>query len=80
MAGRTAQPAIPADIHYWAAPAQSLVQYIPSPNSPQAVYSTSAYNQVLNDTKLGVRDGQARQTESSRVLSSGLHIFNLSRR
>jgi outer membrane receptor protein involved in Fe transport len=39
----------------WSAPAQSLLQYIPSPNSPQSLFSTSADNQILNDTKIGER-------------------------
>ena len=39
----------------WSAPARSLLQYIPAPNVPGNVFSTSAYNQVLNDDKVGQR-------------------------
>ena len=39
----------------WSAPAQNLLKYIPSPNLPQNVFSTSAYNQILSDNKIGER-------------------------
>jgi hypothetical protein len=35
----------------WSAPAQHLLQYIPVPNNPNGTFSTSAYNQTLNDDK-----------------------------
>ena len=35
----------------WSAPAQHLLQYIPAPNNPNGTFSTSAYNQTLNDDK-----------------------------
>jgi hypothetical protein len=35
----------------WSAPAQKLLQYIPSPNVGTSSYSTSSYDQVLNDGK-----------------------------
>jgi hypothetical protein len=39
----------------WSAPAQSLLRYIPAPNLPGGVFSTSAYDQILNDDKVGER-------------------------
>jgi hypothetical protein len=39
----------------WSAPAQNLMKYIPAPNLPGSVFSTSAYNQILNDDKIGER-------------------------
>ena len=39
----------------WSAPAANLLKYIPSPNLPNNVFSTSAYNQLLHDNKLGER-------------------------
>ena len=39
----------------WSAPAQSLLQYIPAPNLPRGVFSTSAYDQILSDDKIGER-------------------------
>jgi hypothetical protein len=39
----------------WSAPALSLLKYIPSPNLPGNVFSTSAYNQILHDDKIGER-------------------------
>jgi hypothetical protein len=39
----------------WSAPAQHLLQYIPAPNQPGNVFSTSAYNQTLNDNKGALR-------------------------
>jgi hypothetical protein len=35
----------------WSAPAQNLLKYIPVPNNPNATYSTSSYNQTLQDDK-----------------------------
>jgi hypothetical protein len=39
----------------WSAPAVNLLKYIPAPNLPGNVFSTSAYNQILNDDKIGER-------------------------
>lgn len=39
----------------WSAPAANLLKYIPTPNAGPAVFSTSAYNQILHDDKLGER-------------------------
>jgi hypothetical protein len=39
----------------WSAPALSLLKYIPAPNLPGNVFSTSAYNQILHDDKIGER-------------------------
>jgi hypothetical protein len=39
----------------WSAPAVNLLKYIPAPNLPGNVFSTSAYNQRLNDNKIGER-------------------------
>jgi hypothetical protein len=39
----------------WSAPALALLKYIPTPNLPGDVFSTSAYNQILNDDKIGER-------------------------
>ncbi len=39
----------------WSAPALALLKYIPAPNAGSNVFSTSAYNQVLNDDKIGER-------------------------
>jgi hypothetical protein len=38
----------------WSVPAQRMLQYIPSPNSANG-FSTSAYNQTLQDDKTGLR-------------------------
>jgi hypothetical protein len=35
----------------WSAPAQHLLQYIPTPNNANGTFSTSAYNQTLQDDK-----------------------------
>jgi hypothetical protein len=35
----------------WSAPATNLLQYIPAPNNPNGTFSTSAYNQTLQDDK-----------------------------
>jgi hypothetical protein len=44
----------------WSAPAKALLQYIPTPGA-NGQYSTSAYNQTLNDNKGALRlDAQAR--------------------
>jgi hypothetical protein len=39
----------------WSAPALSLLKYIPAPNLPGNVFSTSADNQILHDDKIGER-------------------------
>jgi hypothetical protein len=39
----------------WSAPAQHLLQYIPAPNLPGDVFSTSAHNQALRDDKGAMR-------------------------
>jgi len=39
----------------WFAPAMSLLKYIPQPNLPGNVFSTSAYNEILHDDKIGER-------------------------
>ncbi len=39
----------------WSAPALNLLKYIPAPNLPGNVFSTSAYNQILHDDKIGER-------------------------
>ncbi len=39
----------------WSAPAQNLLKYIPTPNLPGSLFSTSANNQILNDEKIGER-------------------------
>ncbi len=35
----------------WSAPATNLLKYIPGPNNSNGTFSTSAYNQTLNDDK-----------------------------
>jgi hypothetical protein len=35
----------------WSAPAKNLLQYIPAPNNANGTFSTSAYNQALQDDK-----------------------------
>jgi hypothetical protein len=45
----------------WSAPALALLKYIPTPNLPGNVFSTSAYNQILDDDKIGERvEGNTR--------------------
>ena len=39
----------------WSAPARNLLQYIPAPNLPGNLFSTSAYNQILRDDKAAAR-------------------------
>jgi hypothetical protein len=39
----------------WSAPALRLLQYIPAPNLSGNVFSTSAYNEILHDDKIGER-------------------------
>jgi hypothetical protein len=39
----------------WSAPALALLKYIPTPNVGSNLFSTSAYNQILNDDKIGER-------------------------
>ncbi len=35
----------------WSAPAKNLLQYIPLPNAPNNIFTTSAYNETLRDDK-----------------------------
>jgi hypothetical protein len=35
----------------WSAPSTNLLKYIPAPNNPNGTFSTSSYNQTLNDDK-----------------------------
>ena len=45
----------------WSGPAQSLLQYIPSPNTGANTFATSASDQTLRDDKAGIRvDGKTR--------------------
>jgi len=45
----------------WAAPAASLLPYIPAPDNPNGTYSTSSYNEALRDDKGAFRlDGSSR--------------------
>jgi hypothetical protein len=45
----------------WSAPAASLLQYIPPPNNPNGTFSTSVYDQTLQDDKGAYRlDGATR--------------------
>jgi len=39
----------------WSQPAANLLRYIPAPNLSGNVYSTSAFNQILRDDKIGER-------------------------
>ncbi|MGB9490406.1 MAG: carboxypeptidase regulatory-like domain-containing protein [Terriglobales bacterium] len=39
----------------WSAPGTNLLQYIPNPNQPGNVFSTSAYNETLRDDKGAIR-------------------------
>lgn len=39
----------------WSAPASNLLQYIPTPNVPGNYFSTSAYDEILHDEKIGER-------------------------
>src|SRR6202522_2865245 len=39
----------------WSAPATTLLKYIPAPNVGNSVFSTSSYNQILDDDKVGQR-------------------------
>ena len=39
----------------WAAPANALLRYIPTPNQGGTVFSTSAFNEVLRDDKSALR-------------------------
>ncbi len=52
-AGNFGGQIIPQDA--WPAPAQHLLQYIPLPNNPNGTFSTSSYNQTLNDDKGAAR-------------------------
>jgi hypothetical protein len=45
----------------WSSPAQHLLQYIPTPNSGDAAFSTSAFAQTVRDDKGSIRvDGNTR--------------------
>jgi hypothetical protein len=48
-------PALQIPVGAWSAPAQHLLQYIPAPNQPGNIFSTSAYNQILHDNKGALR-------------------------
>jgi len=39
----------------WSVPAQRMLQYIPAPNTAAGTFATSAFNQLLNDDKAGLR-------------------------
>jgi Carboxypeptidase regulatory-like domain/TonB dependent receptor-like, beta-barrel len=39
----------------WSEPAKNLLQYIPAPNQPGNLFSTSAYNETVRDDKFGGR-------------------------
>ena len=39
----------------WSVPAQRMLQYIPSPNTPQGTFATSSYDQTVRDDKSGTR-------------------------
>jgi hypothetical protein len=39
----------------WSAPALNLLKYIPTPNLPGSIFSTSVYNEILGDNKIGER-------------------------
>lgn len=39
----------------WSAPAANLLKYIPTPNLAGSIFSTSAYNEILDDNKIGER-------------------------
>ncbi len=39
----------------WSVPALNLLKYIPAPNFAGNIFSTSAYNQILDDNKIGER-------------------------
>ncbi|HTW62692.1 MAG TPA: carboxypeptidase regulatory-like domain-containing protein [Terracidiphilus sp.] len=39
----------------WSVPAQRMLQYIPAPNTTSGAFSTSAYNQTVEDDKAGAR-------------------------
>jgi hypothetical protein len=62
--GRTVSPQTPLNSVFpggvipqqlWSAPAQHLLQYIPTPNNSNGTFSTSSYNQTLNDDKGALR-------------------------
>ncbi|HXO31208.1 MAG TPA: carboxypeptidase regulatory-like domain-containing protein [Candidatus Acidoferrales bacterium] len=45
----------------WSLPAQQMLQYIPTPNTPLGTFATSSDNQTLRDDKAGARiDAQTR--------------------
>jgi hypothetical protein len=68
--GYTVSPSQPLDAVFpggvipqrlWSAPATNLLKYIPAPNNANSTFSTSSYNQTLNDDKGALRlDGTTR--------------------
>jgi len=48
-------PTLTIPMSAWSAPATHLLQYIPMPNLPNNVFSTSAFNEVVRDDKLSGR-------------------------
>jgi hypothetical protein len=68
--GYTVSPNAPLDAVFpggvipqrlWSAPATNLLKYIPAPNNANGTFSTSSYNQTLNDDKGALRlDGATR--------------------
>ena len=52
----------------WSAPAKALLKYIPAPTVGSGEFSTSAYNQILNDDKIGERQMVAQQELASSQL------------
>ncbi len=55
----------------WSAPAKNLLRYIPSPNQNSNIFSTSAYNETLQDDK-----GALRLDADTRSGSWTLYYFN----
>jgi hypothetical protein len=68
--GYTVSPSEPLDAVFpggvipqrlWSSPATNLLKYIPAPNNANGTFSTSSYNQTLNDDKGALRlDGTTR--------------------
>ncbi len=48
-------PTLQIPSNQWSAPAQQLLQSIPAPNQAGNYFSTSAYNETLNDDKTAIR-------------------------
>jgi hypothetical protein len=48
-------PTLQLPVQEWSTPAQHLLQYIPSPNLPGNIFSTSTFNQILHDNKGALR-------------------------